>query len=336
MFPLPKNVGHVIVAPLNWGLGHATRCIPIIQELLNKEIQVTLASDGEALKVLEESFPSLNSFTLPSYKVRYDGKGFISMLFQNIPNFISAVRLERKAIKKIVKKTQPDLIISDCRFGLKHPEVTSYIISHQLNIQFDNFVLKAVLNRVNEKLINGFDMCVVPDFEDHRLSGELSINKRIKRKAFIGPLSRLKKSPKTEQIYLSIILSGPEPSRSEFEKEILKRTSFIKKPLVLVRGTTQTTLKKEKIQNVKIIDRAGSDEIAQLLLNSKYIISRAGYSSIMDYYKLKVNAFIVPTPYQTEQQYLAKHLNGKYNFTSLKQENLIDLKAYLSGQIHLK
>ena len=65
----------IIVAPLNWGLGHATRCIPIINGLLENGFEPIIASDGVALELLKKEFPKLISFELPSYNIKYAEKG---------------------------------------------------------------------------------------------------------------------------------------------------------------------------------------------------------------------------------------------------------------------
>jgi len=330
MLSLPPNVEHTIVAPLNWGLGHATRCIPIINYLLDCGIKVTLASDGEALELLEEAFPQLKSYSLPSYNIKYDGKGEWALVFKNSFKFFSTIIKERKAIRKVVEIEKPDLIISDSRFGLTHTQVTSYIITHQLNLQSSSFLLRKIINVINQNLINGFEMCVIPDFEDHRLSGTLSQNDKIIKKVFIGPLSRLRKLKCDQKYFLSIILSGPEPSRSIFEAGILSQIADLDKPIVLIRGTNKQDFIEGKLSNLRIIKRANSKEINEIILSSKYVLSRSGYSSIMDYYALEKKAILVPSPNQTEQEYLSKYLNSKYGFVTLEEDDLSKLSFLLS------
>ena len=83
-----KRNKHILVAPLNWGLGHATRCIPIINALLSQNYKVTIASDGDALRLLKKEFPKLSFVSLPSYKIEYaeKGKNFKRKLISNLPS----------------------------------------------------------------------------------------------------------------------------------------------------------------------------------------------------------------------------------------------------------
>jgi len=328
MISLPQNVEHVLIAPLNWGLGHATRCIPIIDNLLDQGLRVSIASDGEALELLKEAYPTLNTYSLPSYNIEYRN-GMWSNLLTNMPRFIKAVRNERKAIKQIVEKDSPDLIISDCRFGLKHDNVVSYIISHQLTIQSDSLFLKKVLNYFNKKLLNSFDKCIVPDYSDHKLAGSLSQNANIRNKEFIGPLSRMTLSGIKPKYFLAVILSGPEPTRTQFEKKVIQEISSYNKNMILVRGTTRGPQFKNDNSNLTIIKRANTEQVNNILLSSKYVVSRSGYSSIMDYDKLHVKAILVPTPHQPEQEYLANYLNFKFGFRVLMEENLNHLSSLL-------
>lgn len=313
---IPDSASKIIVAPLYWGLGHATRSIPIIEYLISEGKEVILASDGEALELLSQAFPDLPSESLPPYNVRYNGETLTSIIIGNSWNVLSAMIRERRAANRLYKKYKPDLIISDSRFGFKHPRTENVIVSHQLNVTSKNKALKYILNAMNTRLLNSYDACWIPDTPDHRLSGELSINPRITNQKFIGPLSRLKKHPISNDLKyydVSIILSGPEPARTKMENDLITHFHDTDITICLVRGTT----KKDNLHlpsNWTIIPRANSKQINDILLSSKKIISRSGYTSIMDYAHLGVASFLLPTPGQSEQEYLAKKLNGKMGF----------------------
>ena len=125
-----------MVAPLNWGLGHAARCIPIIDGLLENEFKVVLASDGDALLLLKKEFPKLDSIELPTYNIRYSKKrkGFKWSLVKRLPILIKAISEERKTINQLVSNRKIDGIISDNRFGVHSSKVPSVYITHQLNV----------------------------------------------------------------------------------------------------------------------------------------------------------------------------------------------------------
>lgn len=311
MLTIPKEVKHILVAPLNWGLGHASRCIPIIDELLERNYLVTIASDGEALKFLNREFPNLPSLELPAYKVKYKTNNLFSIVIENIPNVFFAILKEKKALSKILARHKIDLVISDSRFGFYSRKKHSIIISHQLNLLSKNPILSFFLNSVNRFFLNSFDECWVPDYSDRRLSGKLSDPKFVKSVEFIGPLSSLKKY-ETEKIYdIGIVLSGPEPARTKWEEKLVKKYSSKNVSIALIRGTDEAKPIVKKA-NWTIISLATRKEVNRILLESKHIISRSGYTSVMDYDHLGIEAELVATPGQSEQEYLsALHANLK-------------------------
>ena len=120
--------GKILVAPLNWGLGHAARCIPIINELLKENFKPVLASDGPALELLRREFPELETLELPSYNIKYSKKLWLGLLLR-VPHIIKTIIKEKKFIAGYLKHHQLEGIISDNRFGLRHPSVPSVYIS---------------------------------------------------------------------------------------------------------------------------------------------------------------------------------------------------------------
>lgn len=313
-----QDMHHILVAPLNWGLGHATRSIPIINHLIAQNKEVTIASDGEALELLKEEFPNLKSIQLPSYNVRYRGKTLWSIVATNVPNVLRAIIAEYLALRKLKKQSKIDLIISDSRFGFRHSDVRSYIISHQLNLQSNNPIIKRGLNYINRFLLNAFDLCIVPDYEDHRLSGALSKSEAIKKKLYLGALSRFKKLEIDIKYSKAYILSGPEPARTELENRILQKIRNTNEKLVLVRGTNLVNKLSVDNPNITIFDRVNANVLNRVISESQVVISRSGYTSIMDYYTLSKNAKLIPTTGQTEQEYLADYLDGKYGMQKVK------------------
>ena len=179
----------ILIAPLNWGLGHATRCIPIIHELIKNNFEPVIGSDGDALSLLRKEFPYLKSVELPSYHVNYSRKGsfFKLKLISNVPSIAIAMKNENNFINKIVKTHHIDGIISDNRLGLYCKEVPSVIITHQLNVLSGNTTWLST--KLHQKFINRFNQCWIPDFKgDKNLSGTLGHSNKISVSTkYIGP-----------------------------------------------------------------------------------------------------------------------------------------------------
>jgi hypothetical protein len=320
---LPTETKHIIVAPLNWGLGHATRSIPIISELIAAGKKVTIASDGEALELLKETFPHLRTIALPPYNVKYTESGLSRIILQNFFNVLSGIILEKRAANKWINALKADAIISDSRFGFRSKSAYSVIVSHQLNLKVWGGPFSSIIHQVNQYLINRFDACWIPDGEHIRLSGDLSINSNIKRKKYIGLLSRLESSDMQLQYDWAILLSGPETARTKLEEELLSVFGHSHQKLVLVRGTNKRP-KLHLPDNWTVIERANSEQMNRIIISSKHIISRSGYSSLMDYLKLNKRAFIIPTKGQAEQEYLATYLDGKHGFRVFKKNHILN------------
>jgi len=328
MFPLPNKAQKVIIAPLNWGLGHATRCIPIIQDFLKQGKEVILASDGDALELLSAEFPQLDKIQLPAYNVKYKGQSLFSIVFNNSFNIFLAIVKEHFRLKSIVKRYKPDLVISDSRFGFWSKKTKTVFITHQLILHSESKLFGYFLNLTNRFFLKKFDNIWILDKQDHRLSGKLSQSNKFSNTHFIGPLTRLKKLKLPEKYSLAIILSGPEPARTKLEQKIVKVLFDYKQSVSLVRGTNVES-HIEYPDKWIIYDRVGAEEINKIIMSSSKIISRSGYTSIMDYYLLEKAAVLIPTPGQSEQEYLAEYLNGKFEFVSIQEKNINLLTAYL-------
>ncbi len=325
-----SHINHqtVLVSPLDWGLGHATRCIPIIEQLIENGNKVIIATDGNAAKLLREEFPSLKHIHLKGYNVRYylTMKMFWNIFFQ-LPKLCFAIAREHQQLKKIIKKHQVDLVISDNRFGLCNKSINTIFITHQIMIKMPKGLkfLEPLAYKINRYFIKKYDHCWIPDYENPQqsLSGDLSHHYPMPPNAkFIGPLSRFKKPRENaeQDIDLLIILSGPEPMRTKFEKAILKQIKDIRLNFVLVRGTSALMDNTSSIPT--ILNIANTKQLNDLLIRAKKVLCRSGYSSVMDLTQLEKKAILVPTPGQTEQEYLAKHLQTHPNFKIVTEKEL--------------
>jgi uncharacterized protein (TIGR00661 family) len=300
----------VLVTPLDWGLGHATRCIPIIEMLLKKNCEVMVASSGSALALLKKEFPELKFFVLPSYRVRYPKRGsFVFSIVGQIPRIRRVISREHKRVQKLVAQNSIDLIISDNRYGCWSGKVQSVFVCHQLNIQLPAAwqLLKPFVDWYHLLMIKKFNRCWVPDDPQLNLTGALSLIKNLKIE-HVGVLSRFEKKNLELKYDVAVVLSGPEPQRSIFEKIVLKQISNPDQKIIVVRGVIEGEGNWRQEGNVTIVNFLQSDKLEEIIQQSGMVIARSGYSTIMDLARLGKKAVFVPTPGQTEQEYLAAKL----------------------------
>lgn len=297
-----------MVAPLNWGLGHATRCIPIIRQLEKESFEPVLASDGDALKLLKKEFPHLSSIDLPSYDITYSKKGeFLKWkLMMSSPKILKAVRDEKKLTKKIVEEYQIKAIISDNRFGVRCSKLQKNVfITHQLNVLSGNTTFLS--SSLHRKYIQKFNQCWVPDYEGStNLSGILGHSPvKPENVRYFGPLSRFEKRNIPKVYDYLVLLSGPEPQRSILENILLTTFENTKKKILFVRGVMTGENLEVENPHINIKNHLFGKLLQEAINCSEIVISRSGYTSIMDLAKLQKKAFFIPTPGQSEQEYLA-------------------------------
>lgn len=325
----------ILVAPLNWGLGHATRCIPVIKALQENNYIPIIASDGIALELLRKEFPYLQTLELPSYQIEYakNGKNFKWKLLQNSPKMIEAVLNEKKMVKKWIKKYAIDGIISDNRLGVFSKKVPSVFITHQLNVLTGNTTW--ITSKLHQHIIKKYTECWVPDFEGiPNLTGKLGHLNDVHFKInYIGPLSRMTKSDVPKQYDLMIILSGPEPQRGLLEEKLKKEISQFGGSIVFIKGIVEKDQKKEQLKNVAFYNFMNTRQLEQTFNESEFVLCRSGYTTIMDLVKLEKKAYFIPTPGQYEQEYLAQKLQeeGLIPYATqddFKIKNIFEIQNY--------
>ena len=336
---------HVLIAPLNWGLGHATRCIPLIDNYINNGYQVSIAAEGLSKKILLDSFPHLNFIDLKGYNIYYPVDGNMAWaMFKQAPKIIYGIYKEHQLLKAVIKKHGIDIIISDNRYGLWNKAIRSIIITHQINIQVPKKLklLGGIINAINHFFISKYIECWIPDYEGKtNLSGNLSHKKPgYPNTKFIGPLSRFKKilSPNTKYD-LVIVLSGPESQITVLENLIYRQIIKLKISTLLVRGSLSIQTYKNSNKKLEVKNLLAAEELNQIMLGAKYIICRSGYSSIMDLVAIDKTAMLIPTPGQTEQEYLATYLSIQKLFLYQTQSNfdlakvIKDLKVFKPNKL---
>lgn len=318
-----KTLKRVLIAPLNWGLGHATRCIPLIRALQDLGADVLLASDGVALNLLQAEFPHLPCLELPSYRIRYDTPSMVWNIGRQLPRILWAIWQEHQVVERWVKQYDLSGILSDNRYGCFSRRVNSVFITHQLHVRVP--WLSWLVRPTLRLFMAQFDAIWVPDVaEPPGLSGALSHADKLpsSRVQFIGILTRMSSYERHPEYDVAVVLSGPEPQRSLLEQRLLEQAMFSPLKFIFIQGKTQAKNHHFVSPNIEVVTFLTSEELNQVLLSTQWLISRSGYSSIMDLAALGKKAILIPTPGQTEQEYLADFLSEQHFFVKQKQEAL--------------
>lgn len=319
----------IFITPLDWGLGHATRIIPIVRKCKEQGHDVWIGGSGSSGRLLKEEFPTLKYIHLPGYNVkfsRYNSQIF-AILFQ-LPLFFYSLIREHFSIKRLMRRHRFELIISDNRYTIRSKEAYNVFITHQLNVIFPKPVkaFGACFHFFQHKMIKKFDEVWIPDEKNRmNISGVLSEITKHQGKIYeIGLLSRFSKTSvsdkKNTRYDLLIILSGPEPQRSVLENKLFQQLTGSSLNILLVRGTFQQL--KIESSTFKIYSYMDSKTLEETMRLSDLILCRSGYSSIMDLVRLGKQAILIPTPGQTEQEYLAGWLTEKGYFYSVSQDKI--------------
>lgn len=299
---------------MDWGLGHATRCIPLIRTLLELNCELFVAGSGPSLEILKEEFPFLpDFFTLPSYDPKYAHSGALKWkLARQFPRLLRTVKREEVVTNEIVRTHNIEVIISDNRYGCRSAQTVNIFMGHQINLPLASPQwLGSVINGYHRTFLDKFDGWWIPDRKgEDSLAGELSQTDHPKA-VYLGPLSRFDKLPGTPKVYdIAFILSGPEPQRTLFEERVLAIAAHYGGKICIVRGTRDRRVIHGGAE-FTVFDLPGSATIAEVIGRSGVIVARPGYSTIMDLAHTGGKAVFIPTPGQAEQEHLARRLERK-------------------------
>lgn len=321
----------LLLAPLDWGLGHATRCVPVIRDLLNIGCEVWLAGEGAQEELLREEFSSLPFLPLKGYRIKYGKAGLTRKLLLQIPSILESIKSENKWLKEQVSKYQFDAVISDNRYGLYHENIFSVFITHQLHIKSSlGKWSEKFLQQWNYKFINRFHECWVPDEErQNNLAGELSHPAQLPAIPikYTGILSRFSKKDIQEvKDHLLIMLSGPEPQRTMLENRIIDEVVNYNGTATVARGLPGERNIIPSTNTIHFHNHLSSKELNHEAMKAELIIGRSGYSTVMDIAALQKKSILIPTPGQPEQEYLAAHLMKKQFAFCINQNQLSLLK----------
>ena len=302
--------------------------------------ELTLAAEGNIAALLTKEFPALRVIPLKGYRITYPNKGalFIPKILLQVPKILHSIKNEHQWLDHQLDNNQWDLIISDNRYGLYTNKTKTVFITHQLGIisgfgRLGDVLLRSMLYR----WINRFNTCWIPDAQGQiniagKLSHPLSMPNHY---AFIGPLSRLNNAPVLADDHLLVLLSGPEPQRTILEKKLIDQLSNTDQTVIFVRGLPSGAALMQNRGRIRFENHLDTKALSETLSNAKLVICRSGYSSVMDLLKLKKRALLVPTPGQTEQVYLAKHLGALHWFV-VQEQSQLDLENGIAAALNPK
>ena len=317
----------ILIAPLDWGLGHFTRCIPLIRKLSLQNNKIFIAAEGQGAALMQREFPDAEFVVLPSYNIKYNRKGnaFMFTMMVQLPKIAAAVKRERREMEVLQQQYGFDVIISDNRLGLSIPGPLSVYMTHQLCIKTGNLITDQIVNRIHYGFINRYDECWVPDRKGaDNLAGALSHPVKMPDipVKYIGCLSRFHKKNPEKKYRFVIVLSGPEPQRTVFEQILTNQLKHVPFPVALVRGLPIGSKFEHELPSGSVVhNHLDAATLGDLMQTADWVIARSGYSTIMDLVAIGQQAVLVPTPGQTEQEYLAKYLSNNSMFMMKKQDS---------------
>ena len=306
----------ILLAPLDWGLGHTTRCIPIVRYLLSKDCDVIVAGDEHQLALLKQEFETLELVYLRGYDLKFSNnrlKTIVKITLQ-IPRILASIRRENQWLQRFAMEKRIDAVVSDNRYGFFSEKVYSVFITHQLTIKtpFGRF-FDSLLRKLNYRFISRFKECWIPDTkEPGSLAGELSNppSLPVLPNYYIGNLTRFTSAQnQQEKNYVLVMISGPEPQRSIFESRILRQVANLKSTVHILRGLpANQSFPPDTSTNVILENHREGSSLQNLISEASVVISRPGYTTVMEMLSCGKRCIFIPTPGQSEQEYLGKHL----------------------------
>lgn len=311
-----KRKKRVLVAPLDWGLGHAARSIVIINELLRQDADVVVGADNRPYDLLRKEFPQLEHIRFPGYAVRYsDTDAQTRAIVGQLPSILYGFRNEARLLDEVIELHKIDAVISDSRFGLSSKKIPTVFVIHQLDIVLPSWLgwCRGIVRSSVRAMCNNYSEVWIPDFSgEANLAGALSHPAALPRNSYyIGPLTRLERMTMEKSVDVLVILSGPEPQRTIFENILLDQITKTSLVAVIVRGKTEQATTMKVTPTITLVNSVQSHELSRLIASANVVLSRPGYSTIMDLAYLGARTVFVPTPQQSEQEYLAAELLRK-------------------------
>jgi UDP:flavonoid glycosyltransferase YjiC (YdhE family) len=322
----------ILIAPLDWGLGHATRCIPLIRHILALGHVPVIAADGRPLALLRDEFPALEFISFKGYEISYpEGQGMVWKMGVAAPRIIRRIAEENKELQDMIDHYRLDGVISDNRFGLYSQKVPCAYITHQVMIKAP--FLEGYLHRLHKGYMERYTEVWVPDHQENGLSGDLGHKYPLPTAGrFIGPLSRFVAVDTAPSRDILVMISGPEPQRTRFERMVLDQLERFEGTAMAVLGTPEVKGHRTDKRGHTIVPHLPAAALEQAIRESRLIISRSGYSTIMDLSVLGKKAVFVPTPGQTEQEYLGRMFHQRGQLLLMPQRQFDLQKAWTDSK----
>jgi len=323
---------NILICPLEWGLGHAGRMVPLVKKLIDLGHNVIIGSGSEQLEFFRKELPGINCISFPGFTIRYSSwlPQYLVILL-NTPSFLISILKEHRKLKKIISRYRIDIVISDSRPGLWNNSVKTVFVTHMINVPLPRWA--SIIEKTgcfsSRRIIRKFDFCFIPDVESSNgLSGKLSHGMKLPVNArYIGILSRFAlPGPVSDtadfSYFCTVMLSGPEPQRGILRQKMIEILRAGGERSVILEGRPGAKIEKREDGNITFISHLPATEMQELIIRSRYIVSRSGYTTLMELAGLGRSALIIPTPGQTEQEYLAEYLSEKNWFRTASQSGL--------------
>jgi UDP-N-acetylglucosamine transferase subunit ALG13 len=334
----------ILIAPLDWGLGHASRCVPIIHDYIEKGYAVTIAASGPQKKLLQYYFPASTYVSMPGYHIKYSKKAWwlpVALFFQ-LPKIALAIYREHQWLK--AQAHAFDHVISDNRYGLFNSQLTTTFITHQLIVKAPFKWAENLVQKIQYYFINKFSECWVPDIADYPgYAADLSHPKNMPRipVTYIGSLSQFSILHSATHNAFPIkykycfLLSGPEPQRTMLQHLIESDAGKLQDQVILIEGRPSDLPNHYKVQgSLTKLRYASGQDLLDIIMQSEFIVCRSGYSTLMELLPLHKKMILVPTPGQTEQRYLATTLSNQKMAVMISQSNFDVVKMDEKARQH--
>ncbi len=317
----------IIFGICSWGLGHATRSLPIIRKFIREGDEVTVVSFGRALTLLRNElgksahFAELSDYHPPS---SLNPRRLVVDTLLSTPAYFFAMKREHRFVEKMLNDGKVDGIFSDNRFGFYSLKAPSYFMTHQLRMlnPLDVRGLESGSEIFNRWFLERSAGVIVPDFKENGLSGRLAHELSVideDHLNYIGVLSDFTYRPVQQDLDVLVSVSGFEPQRSVFEELVLAQMEGLEKSSVVSLGRAAET---ETRGNLRVQGISSKEDQEVLLNRAKVVVSRSGYSTLMDLCALQKKALLIPTPGQTEQEYLAAYHMGRQDYHCVSEREL--------------
>jgi UDP:flavonoid glycosyltransferase YjiC (YdhE family) len=326
---LPEDIHHqkIFIAALDWGLGHCGRMVPLIEKLLQQQNEVVFGGTATQQSFFSQENLQMTFIDFPGYEFDIPTKNWEWNFLKQLPKLNKTLKKEHFLLDEIVDKWNIDIVISDHRYGLHSSKAHSIFVTHQMTLPASSG--KQFINNIHHKKMAKFDDIWTIDNKDNSLAGELSVPVSDLNNHYIGSLSRCELKKTVNKYKVICIISGPEPHKRiffELMKDLLAQTNA---PVVIISANPEENLDMN-LDNVHILSHVNSSKLNELINQSEWVISRSGFTTVMDVLKLEKKALLIPTPGQGEQEYLGRFHSERSENIHCASQDTLDLEILKS------